>query len=77
MQSRRVFVTRSTLLAGAFVLGAGRGTGLAGLRSVIDPASIDRLRSKLSGRLILPDNPAYETHARSPRKIQKPTSGRR
>ena len=61
MQSRRVFVTRSTLLAGAFVLGAGRGTRLAGLRSGIDPASIDRFRSKLNGRLILPDDPDYDT----------------
>ena len=77
MQNRRVFVTRSTLLAGAFVLGAGRGTWLAGLRSEIDPASIDRFRSKLSGRLILPDDPDYDTTRAVSCKIRKPTSGRR
>src|ERR1700691_5832481 len=61
MQSRRGFIRQSTVWAGACVLGAGRGAWLGALHSGIDPASIDRFRNKLSGRLILPSDADYDT----------------
>jgi hypothetical protein len=59
-QSRRAFIRQSTMFAGASVFGTRRGTWLAALRSGMDAQSIDRFRSKLSGRLIVPGDPDYD-----------------
>jgi FAD binding domain/Berberine and berberine like len=61
MRSRRGFLRQSTVFAGASVLGIGRGKWLAALDSGIDAGSIDRFRSKLNGRLILPGDTDYDT----------------
>ena len=77
MHSIRGFIRQSTMFAGASILGTGRGSWLAALRSGIDVESIDRFRSKLSGRLILPGDAEYEVarvvSAQNPETDKRPS----
>jgi hypothetical protein len=60
MKSRRSFIRQSTMLAGVSFLAAGRGRWSPELGFGVDAVSIERFRSKLSGRLILPSDADYD-----------------
>jgi FAD/FMN-containing dehydrogenase len=76
MKSRRGFIRQSSMFAGVAILGTGRGKLLAALPPGIDPRSINRFRSKLSGRLILPGDADYDAAravaARNPETDKRP-----
>lgn len=64
MTSRREFL-RATLLAGASVAGASACRGFPGRTRVSSFGGLERFRSKVAGRVIVPSDPAYDEAIRT------------
>jgi hypothetical protein len=64
LETRRKFISRSIATTGALGFAIGCQRARVAERDEIDPRAIEQLRGKLTGRLILPKDPIYESARR-------------